>query len=101
MSHCPDFNPLEQPNSGSDADSGAPRGLVPASAQQAPDALLHCPVCGQPYTSESLPAFPQHTSDTSGAAGEPGTAEERLILFCPSCGTYSVGRLDGQGSGEG
>lgn len=100
MSHRWDFNQSEQPNSRWGADSGAPRELVPASAQQAPDAIRHCPVCGQPYTSESLPAFSQQTPASSGAAGERGTAEERLILLCAFCGTYSVGRLDGQGDGD-
>lgn len=100
MSHRRDFNQSEQPSSGPSADSGAPRDLVPASAQQAPEAIRCCPVCGQPYTSESLPAFSQQTPAPSGAAGEAGTAEERLILFCASCGTYSVGVLDGQGDGD-
>jgi endogenous inhibitor of DNA gyrase (YacG/DUF329 family) len=100
MSYRRDFNQSEQPSSRLGAASGSPRDLVPASAQQAPDAIRSCPVCGQPYTSESLPTFHQHTSDTSDAAGESGTAEERLILLCPSCGTYSVGRLDGRGSGD-
>ena len=57
---------------------------VPASAQQAPGALHHCPVCGQPYTSACLlPPLPPN-----------GTLpKEQVVLLCAACGTYAVGLL--------
>ncbi len=60
---------------------------VYASEQQAPGALQRCPVCGQPYTSESL-------VDLSGQPSP--MSDERLVLCCAACGTYGVGLLDGE-----
>lgn len=75
---------VDQPIGGLPTGSSAALIQVPASAQQAPGALQHCPVCGQPYTSACLlPPSPQ--------TGTP--AEERLVLLCAACGTYSVGSL--------
>ncbi len=82
MAYC---LPPDGPDQPDDA-PGASLTYIPASAQQAPDALFHCPVCGQPYSPESAPAFPRPASATR----EPG---ERLVLRCAHCSTYSVGSL--------
>jgi hypothetical protein len=63
-------------------DSGAALIHVYASEQQAPGALQRCPVCGQPYTSEDLVGLSRRPSTTP---------DERLVLYCAACGTYSVG----------
>lgn len=68
-------------------DSSASLIQVYASDQQAPGALQRCPVCGQSYTSESLAGLPWRPSAAS---------DERFVLCCAACGTYSVGALDAQ-----
>lgn len=68
-------------------DAGASLIQVYASEQQAPGALQRCPVCGQPYTSESLADLPWRPAAAS---------DERLVLCCAACGTYSVGALAAQ-----
>src|SRR5690242_13932250 len=67
--------------------AGAALIQVYASEQQAPGALQRCPVCGQPYTSESLADLPRRPS---------AAPDERLVLCCAACGTYSVGALAAQ-----
>lgn len=76
-------------------DSSAALIHVPASAQQAPGALQHCPVCGEPYTAECL---------AGPTSQQPATSGERLVMCCAQCGTYGVGSLapddaDGEASG--
>ncbi|HEY7357448.1 MAG TPA: hypothetical protein VH590_13310 [Ktedonobacterales bacterium] len=68
-------------------DAGASLIQVYASEQQAPGAVHRCPVCGQPYTSESLADLPRRPS---------AAPDERLVLCCAACGTYSVGALAAQ-----
>jgi hypothetical protein len=65
---------------------------VSASAQQAPGALQCCPVCGQPYTAESLSALSSQQATFSA---------ERLVLRCAECGTYAVGLLNAQDEANG
>ena len=87
MIHYLGPNEPDHPNGVRGHNSGAALIHVPASAQQEPGALQRCPVCGQPYTLESLPALPQQPATTPG---------ERLFLCCAQCGTYSVGLLAAQ-----
>jgi hypothetical protein len=104
MAHHSVPNDPDHPNGAPGADSSASLIHVPASAQQAPGALSRCPVCGQPYTSESLAPLPQQTPAEPGiaetAAQQPETPGERLVLRCTYCGTYSVGTLDTQDEAE-
>ncbi|HEY7357043.1 MAG TPA: hypothetical protein VH590_11275 [Ktedonobacterales bacterium] len=80
-------NGVNRYNAARSPDAGASLIQVYASEQQAPGALQRCPVCGQPYTSESLADLPRRQAAAS---------EERLVLCCAACGTYSVGLLDGE-----
>jgi hypothetical protein len=80
-------NEVDWPNDAPPAVSSAALIRVPASAQQAPDALRSCPVCGQPYTAACVVALPPQAS---------ARLDERLVLLCPRCDTYAVGLLEAQ-----
>ena len=78
------FNEADLPTGTRSSHSSAALIQVPASAQQAPGALHACPVCGQPYTTESLSA---------PSSQKPIRFDERLVFLCAECGTYAVGLL--------
>jgi hypothetical protein len=93
-------NEADLPNEAWGAESGAALIRVPASAQQAPGALLHCPVCAQPYTSESLPMLSRRAPGAPDIAHRSETRGEQ-VLCCAHCGTYGVGLLDVQSEAGG
>lgn len=80
------------------APEGASLMRMAASEQQQPGALRRCPVCGAPYALKAEMAPPPlPESSTSEAASLPSAeAVQRVVLFCPQCGTYSVGEKAGE-----
>ena len=60
-----------------------------ASEQQQPGALGRCPVCGTPYVLGAEPVTPPLPESASIESTE--SSEQRVVLLCPQCGTYSVG----------
>jgi hypothetical protein len=86
MPHIPTPGGAERPGEMPDVARGAALIHVPASAQQDPEAIHACPVCGQPYASESQPV--------SGQQDEAAASETRAVFRCLHCKTYSVGVLE-------
>lgn len=89
MAHMQTSNEAERPGGPPDAVKGAALIHVPASAQQDPGAIQHCPVCGQLYAAESQPVV--------GQQAETGASDAQVVFRCAQCKTYSVGALGSAG----
>lgn len=89
MVHIPTPNEAERPDSIHHAVKGAALIHVPASAQQNPEAIRYCPVCGQPYALDSQPVVDQQAEAT--------TFDTQVVFRCTQCKTYSVGTLEKPG----